>query len=139
MQLEPYLFFDGDCEEALAFYKGVFGGEITSLHRFEGSPLAAQLPPEYKTKIMHAGFKAADLHFMASDGMPGTPRPEGSRIALSLGTRDAGIAADVFEKLAEGGSITMPLQDTFWGAKFGMVIDKFGIEWMLNCEKKSDS
>ena len=137
MQLEPYLFFDGDCEEALAFYKGVFGGEITSLNRFEGSPLAAQLPPEYKKKVMHAAFKAAALRFMASDGMPGTARPEGSRIALSLGTRDAGVADEVFQKLAEGGAVTMPFQDTFWGAKFGMVIDKFGIEWMLNCEKKS--
>jgi PhnB protein len=135
MQLEPYLFFDGNCEEALAFYKGVFDGEVTSLNRFEGSPLESQLPPAYKTKIMHANFKAATLRFMASDVIPGAPRPEGSRIALSLGTSDAKAAEKTFTKLAQGGAITMPFQDTFWGAKFGMVIDTFGIEWMINCEK----
>jgi len=136
MELEPYLFFDGNCEEALAFYADVFGGEVTSLHRFEGSPMESQLPPDYKTKVMHANFEAPTLRFMASDGIPGTKR-SGGRISLSLGTRDVSEAEGVFKRLSEGGSVSMPFQDTFWGAKFGMLTDRYGIDWMVNCEASS--
>ena len=134
MELEPYLHFDGDCEEALNFYKGVFGGEITSLNRFEGTPMESEVPPEYKTKVIHANFKSPTLKFMASDGMPGGNR-SGGRVSLSLGSKDLNEAQRVFDALASGGEISMPFQDTFWGAKFGMVTDKFGVDWMVNCEK----
>jgi len=132
MELEPYLFFNGDCEAALNFYKGVFGGEITALNRFEGSPVESEMPPEYKNKIMHANFKSPTLKFMASDGRPGTEQI-GSRISLSLGTSDLAEGKRVFDKLSEGGTVDMPLADAFWGGKFGMVTDKFGIDWMLSC------
>lgn len=133
MELEPYVYFHGDCEEALTFYAGVFGGEITSLHRFEGSPMETKVPLEYKNKVMHASFRAPTLRFMACDGMPGT-QDSGSRISLSLATRDLGEAERVFKALSEGGTVTMPLADTFWGAKFGMLTDRYGIDWMVNCE-----
>lgn len=132
MELEPYLFFNGDCEDALNFYKDVFGGEITALNRFEGSPVESEMPPEYKNNIMHANFKSPTLKFMASDGRPGTEQT-GSRISLSLGTSDLAEGKRVFDKLSEGGTVDMPLADAFWGGKFGMVTDKLGIDWMVSC------
>jgi PhnB protein len=131
MELEPYLSFNGNCEEALNFYKGVFGGEITSLNRFEGSPMESEVAD--KSKIMHSNFVAPGVKFMASDGMQDAAT-EGSRITLSLGTRDVAEAERVFNGLSAGGKIDMPLQDTFWGATFGMLTDKYGIDWMVNCE-----
>ncbi len=135
MQLEPYLQFDGNCEEALAFYATVFGGEVTALNRFEGAPMEHELPPGYGTKIMHANFRSPDLAFMASDGMPGTDRSGGGRVSLSLGGRDVAEAERVFAALSAGGTVTMPMADTFWGAKFGMVTDRYGVNWMVNCER----
>jgi PhnB protein len=136
MELEPYLHFNGNCEEALNFYKGVFGGEITSINRFAGSPMESELPPGYGNKVMHANFKAPGVNFMASDGMPGSNTAEGTRVSMSLGSNDVGESERVFNALAEGGKIAMPFQETFWGAKFGMLTDKFGIDWMVNCELK---
>jgi len=136
MELEPYLHFDGNCEEALNFYKSVFGGEITSLNRFEGSPMESELPPGYGNKIMHANFKSPTLKFMGSDGMPGSRLESGSRVSLSLGGSDADEGRRVFDALAAGGTIGMPFQDMFWGATFGMLTDKYGIDWMINCETK---
>ncbi len=135
LELEPYLQFDGDCEEALNFYKGIFGGEITSVNRFEGSPMESEVPPDYKNKIMHANFKAPTLKFMGSDGMPGTTARGGGHVSLSLGGRDIAEGQRVFDALAAGGTVTMPFADTFWGAKFGMITDKYGIDWMVNIEK----
>ena len=132
MELEAYLFFDGNCEEALNYYKGVFGGEVTTLNRYEGSPMEAQVPPDYKNKIIHAVFQAPTLKFMASDGRPGTQRGEG-RVSLSLATRDNAEAERVFNALADGGTIDMPLANSFWGAKFGMCTDRFGLDWMVSC------
>jgi PhnB protein len=133
MELEPYLSFDGNCEEALAFYGDVFGGRVTSLNRFAGSPMEADLPPGSGDKIMHASFVSPTLKFMASDSMQ--PYEPAGNISLSLGTKDLAEAERVFAKLADGGSVAMPLQDTFWGARFGMVKDRYGISWLMNCEK----
>jgi PhnB protein len=133
MELEPYLSFNGNCEEALAFYSEVFGGEVTSLNRFAGSPMAEGLPPEAGDKIMHANFKSPTLKFMASDNVH-QYEPAGN-VSLSLGTKDQDEAKRVFGKLSVGGKVEMPLQDTFWGALFGMVTDKYGIYWLMNCEK----
>ena len=131
MELEPYLHFGGDCEEALNFYKGVFGGEFT-LNRFEGTPLAAEFPPSYGNKIMHANFSSPSLKFMAADGRPGSPHAGGGRISLALGgSVDEGQRA--FDALANGGTVVVPYQKMFWGATFGQLTDKFGIEWMVNC------
>ncbi len=131
-QLNVYLAFPGTCEEALNFYKTCFGGEITSMQRFGDSPVESS--EEHKQKIMHAEFKADGMYFMASDGMPGQPVPSGEMVTLSINLTDGAEQERIFNCLAEGGKVTMPLGGTFWGAVFGMVTDKFGIPWMLNRE-----
>ena len=137
MQLEPYLFFaDGKCEEALNFYKGVFKGEIGELSRWKEMPKDAGGPPVTpgtENRVMHASFRAPGVSFMASDASPGKTYGEGP-MSLSLGTTDVAEAERVFKNLADGGSVEMPLADMFWGAKFGMLTDKYGIDWMINCQ-----
>ncbi len=135
MELEPYLFFDGDCEAALTFYKAVFGGDITITQRFEGSPMESKVPPAYKNKVMHSNFKSSSLKFMASDRRPGSPPIPDSRVALSLGTKNVHEAQRVFDRLAVGGKVEVPFSDAFWGGKFGMLTDKHGIDWMVSCGK----
>lgn len=131
MQLEPYLFFYGRCEEALDFYKSAIGGDY-ELSRFEGSPMADQVPPDFRNKVMHATFKGPGFTFMASDGRPDKKLdPEAGNISLSLGTSDQAEGERVFNALAQGGNVVMPIADTFWGAKFGMLTDRFGTEWMI--------
>jgi PhnB protein len=132
MQLEPYLFFHGRCEEALNFYKQCLGGEIVGMNKYAGSPMEDQVDPSFKDKVMHASFAAGDVTFMASDGRPG-PAPDGEDdIALSLATSDAAEGERVFAALSEGGNVEMPLADAFWGGKFGQVTDRFGVQWMLS-------
>ena len=132
MQLEPYLFFHGRCEEALNFYKDCLRGDITSINRFEGSPMESNVGPDFKDKVMHASFVAGDVKFMASDGQPG-PAPDGDDdIALSLATGDAAEGERVFNALAAGGTVSMPLQEQFWGGRFGSLTDRFGVQWMVS-------
>jgi PhnB protein len=134
MQLEPYLFFHGRCEEALNFYKDCLHGEIIGLTRFAGSPMESQVGPEFKDKIMHASFVAGDVKFMASDGRPG-PAPDGEDdIALSLATSDAAEGARAFNALAEGGTVSMPLEEQFWGGRLGGLTDRFGVQWMVSVQ-----
>ena len=135
MQLEPYLFFKGNCEDALNFYKAVFGGEIVGLSRWSEMPKDAggpEVTPDTANRVMHASFRSPGISFMASDATPGKTYGEGA-ISLSLGTNDVAEAERVFNGLAEGGIVEMPMADMFWGAKFGMLTDKFGIDWMINC------
>ncbi len=135
MELEPYLHFGGVCEEALTFYKEVFAGEVVALMRYTEMK-GMQIPPGYEEKVMHSSFKSADLQFMASDQMPGAPQSSGGPVSLSLSTRDVAEGERVFAMLSSaGGTITMPMADTFWGARFGKLTDKFGITWMVNAEK----
>ena len=131
---QVYLFFSGHCEEALHFYQGCFDGEITRLSRFKEGNLP-NVPAHYEDKIMHAEFTSKYIDFMASDGQI-DQTIVGNNIQLSLGFDSTEEQAAVFKKLVQGGDITMPLEDTFWGARFGMLKDKFGIHWMLNCELK---
>lgn len=134
LELEPYLGFNGDCEEALNFYARVFGGEVTQISRFgDAPPGQMELPPDWSDKVMHANLKAPMLKFMGSDRPPSHQAAGGpSRITMSLGGDDVDEATRVFNALAEGGTVTMPLQKTFWGANFGMLTDKYGIDWMVN-------
>lgn len=136
-QLEPYLLFDGKCEEALNFYKGIFGGEVEGMSRWSEMPADAGGPPvtpETAQRVMHANFKSGAVEFMASDATPGKTYGEGP-ISLSLAIDDAAEAERVFNGLAEGGNVEMPMQDMFWGATFGMLTDKYGIDWMVSCRK----
>ena len=134
LELEPYVFFYGKCEEALNFYKDIFNGKIATVMRMKEAPPEMPAPPEWGDKIMHARFEAPGVKFQASDGQPNTPNVDGN-VSLSLSTRDESEATRVFGKLASGGEVGMELQDTFWNAKFGVVKYKYGIEWFVNCDK----
>ena len=135
MQLTPYIIFNGNCEEALNFYAKAFGGEIKNLSYFEGSPVEHMSAD--KKKVMHSHFEAKGILFMASDSGEGGPEAiKAGMVHLSINFGDVSEEEKVFSALSEGAKITMPLQDTFWGAKFGMLTDKFGVNWMFNCEKK---
>lgn len=134
MKLFPYLNFNGNCEEALNFYKEAFDGEITQLGRYGESPMKS--PEEIKDKIIHGRLQFGDVLIMASDAMNKNGVNNGDNISLSIECDTNDQLEKVFTKMSEGGKITMPLQEQFWGAKFGMLTDKFGFHWMFNCEKK---
>jgi PhnB protein len=134
MELTPYLFITGGkCEEALNFYKGIFGGEISSIMRWKDAPAEMGLPAELGDRIMHSTFDSPSVKFMASDAQPTTKYGEGA-ISLSLGTKDMNEANRLFDGLSRGGKVEMPLEKTSWGAMFGMFSDKYGIDWMVNCQ-----
>lgn len=126
----PYMTFNGNAKEALAFYAKAFDGKILFQQTFGESPMDSR--PDYKDKIMHASFQAGDLTFMVSDCMPGQPVAGGTNTSLSMNFDNVESIDKTFAALSEGATITMPLQDTFWGAKFGMLVDKYGINWMFN-------
>lgn len=131
MKLEPYIFFYGRCGEALAFYQRALGGTF-ELTLVRDSPMRDHFPPERQGAVMHASFTAPGVSFMASDGRDEkTVDPEEGNISLSLGADDRAEANRVFAALADGGTVVMPLEDASWGSRFGMVHDRFGVEWMV--------
>lgn len=130
----PYLNFNGNANEALQFYSHALKGQIEFKQTFGESPVESS--EEQKDKIMHASFKAGDLHFLVSDTMPGQPIHSGNNLSLSLNFEDAEEMNNTFAALAQGGKVTMELQDTFWGARFGMLEDKYGFNWMFNHDYK---
>jgi PhnB protein len=136
MKLIPYLTFPGNCEEALNRYQKIFNGTLSDVSRFGDNP-NPQLPDDQKNKIMHARLAFGDNILMFSDTMPGGTIDFGNGISLSIGLTDETEARSIFSQLAEGGNITMPLEKQFWGALFGMVKDRYGINWMINCEVSS--
>lgn len=138
MQIHPYISFNGNCEEALTFYRNALGGEL-SVVRYEGSPMAQGLAPEAKQKVMHASLVTDGGTIMASDPLPGYQRDRGNNIALSISLDGEDDADAIFERLSADGTVTMPLERQFWGAKFGMFVDKYGISWMVNCDQNSQS
>lgn len=133
MKVEPYLFFNGCCEEALNFYVKALGAEITLLMRCKESPEPLELPPGSEEKVMHANLRIGDSNLMASDGMCAALKPFSSfSLAVSAPTTER--AAAWFAALGEGGKVDMPLQKTFWARSFGMLTDRFGVSWMVSCE-----
>jgi PhnB protein len=133
MYVEPYLFFDGRCEEALSFYRKAIGAETTFLMRFKESPEPPQegcLPPGGADKVMHAAFKLGDTLIMASDGRC-EGRPSFQGFALTISVRDEAEAERVFKALSEGGQVQQPLTKTFFSPSFGMLADRFGMNWMV--------
>lgn len=135
-QLVPYVSFNGNCEEALEFYAAALDGEISAKNVYDGSPMSEQVPEDFTAKIMHGEFTADGVFFMAADSPPAYKAAEESNISLSLNFDSPEEQEEAFGKLGDGGTVTMPLQGTFWGAKFGMLKDRFGIHWMFNCDKK---
>ncbi|HTZ56031.1 MAG TPA: VOC family protein [Candidatus Acidoferrum sp.] len=131
MQLEPYIYFHGTCEDALNFYAKCFGGKIEGLTRMSEAPKEFQGDPSWSNKVMHASFIAGDMRFMCSDGRPGTPPHGEDDLALSVATPDVAEGERVFKALSEGGTVETPFAKAFWGGMFGQVTDKFGIQWMV--------
>jgi PhnB protein len=132
MQVQPYLFFDGRCEEAVEFYRRALGAELLMLMRFKDSPEPPQcpLPPGGENKVMHASFRIGETTVMASDGRcEGKPSFQG--FALSLNVPNQAEAERLFAALAEGGQVQMALTKTFFSPCFGMVADRFGVFWMI--------
>ena len=130
----PYLTFNGKAAEALEFYSKALNGEIVFKQTFGESEIESS--GDWKDKIMHASFKAGDLNFLVSDTMEGQSVSGGSNLSLSLNFTDVENIDKTFAALSEGGKVTMELQDTFWGAKFGMLTDKYGFNWMFNHDYK---
>jgi PhnB protein len=133
MQIQPYLFFNGTCEEAIAFYRMALGAEVTMLMRFKDSPEPldpARVPPGMENKVMHANLRIGDSAVLMSDGgcMGGA---DVRGVHLSLTVRDAAEADRSFAALADGGAVEMPLAKTFFSPRFGMLRDRFGVGWMV--------
>jgi PhnB protein len=130
MQVQPYLFFDGRCDEALEFYKRALGAKVNALMRFSEAPDQSQVKPESKSKVMHSEFQIGDTVIMASDGhCLGKPSFQG--FALSLAVPTEAEADKRFGALSEGGQVQLPLTQTFFAPRFGMVADRFGVNWMV--------
>jgi PhnB protein len=114
------------------FYEQALGGKIESMFTFAGTPMEAQVPPEWRNKVMHAQMVVSDQRLMGTDPPPGRyETPKGFAVTLQM--NDPAEAERIFQALSEGGKITMPLQQTFWAARFGMTVDRFEIPWMINC------
>lgn len=134
MQIQPYLFFDGKCEEAIEFYKKAIGAKVEMLMRFKEAPDQSMTSPGNAEKVMHAALRAGDAMLLMSDGRcTGGANFHGIALALSVAT-DAD-AERIFNALADGGKVNMPLTKTFFSSRFGMLADKFGVGWMVLVEQ----
>ncbi|BCL76359.1 VOC family protein [Jeongeupia sp. HS-3] len=137
MQVQPYLFFNGRCGEALAFYQSALGANVSMLMHFKDAPPDAHMDCDtagWGDKVMHANFSIGETQLMASDGMGQNAPTTMSGCAMSIGTKDMAEGQRLFDALAAGGQVQMPYQPTFWAKGFGMLTDRFGINWMINCE-----
>ena len=136
MQIQPYLIFEGRCEEAIEFYRRALGAEVQMLLRYKESPdpmPPGMIPPGAEDKVMHASLTIGGATILASDGRCGG-QPDFKGVSLSLTAPDAAAAERLFSALAEGGQVRMPLGPTFFSPKFGMVADRFGVSWMVIAE-----
>ena len=130
MQVQPYLFFDGRSEEAIEFYRNALGAEVTFLMRFKECPEKSSIPPGAEEKVMHASLRIGDTTVMASDGEC-KGRENFGGISLSLTAADEAEAERLFNALADGGQVRVPLTKTFFSPRFGVVADRFGVPWMV--------
>ena len=130
-QLNPYLTFNGNCEEAINFYKSILGGEIKQISKFGEGPM--EVPEAKKGQIMHIHYEFEGCAILASDGMGEEAANFGNNIHLSVFLADKAAASSTYQKLGDWGQTTMPFNEVFWGGSFGMLVDKFGIHWMVSC------
>jgi PhnB protein len=129
----PYLNFNGNCAQAFALYEKLMGGKVIMVSKWSDSPMAAQMPAEMQDKIIHISMQIGNTVLMGSDTPPSHyGKPQG--MSVSVAVKTPAEADRVFAGLAEGGSITMPIANTFWSPRFGMCVDRFGVPWMVNCE-----
>jgi PhnB protein len=134
MQLNPYLSFKGQCEAAFRFYERVLGGKIEGRRTHAGTQAEEHVPPEWRDKILHAYMTVGDMVLMGSDTPPESyEQPRGFWVSIRI--KDPADAETIFHALAENGTVQMPIQQTFFSPRFGMLIDQFGIPWMINCER----
>jgi PhnB protein len=133
MQVQPYLFFDGRCQEAIDFYRQALGAEVLMQMAFKDSPEPPMAPPEAGDKIMHACLRIGETRVMMSDGMCGG-KAAFQGFSLSVSAADDAAAERVFAALGDGGAVNMPLTKTFFASSFGMVNDRFGVSWMVMAE-----
>jgi PhnB protein len=133
MHINPYLTFNGNCEAAFKFYEQVLRGKIDAMIPHTGTPAEAQVPPEWRDKIMHVRLSAGDEVLLGSDAPPQYYEPM-KGFSVSLQVKDPAEADRLFQALAEDGTVRMPIQKTFWAERFGMCVDRFGTPWMINCD-----
>lgn len=136
MRLHPYLSFNGNCEAAFKYYEKALGGTIVFLATYAGSPMENQVPPEWRGKVMHATLKVGDQVLAGAD-LHGEQYHTPKGIAMTVDTPDAAEAERVFAALSQNATVQMPLQETFWAKRFGMLRDQFGIPWIVNCENSA--
>jgi len=135
MYVNPYVNFNGDCATAFRFYEECLGGTVEAMITFGETEGGDQMPPDMKDLVMHARMKVGDSVLMGSDApQPRYTKPQGAYISLQVD--DPAEAERIFHALEEGGTVEMPIQQTFWAERFGMLVDRFGIPWMINCEAK---
>ncbi|AKU96584.1 PhnB protein [Labilithrix luteola] len=134
--LNPYLNLSGNAEKAIKLYETALGAKVEHLMRMGDVPSTDAVSSDDKNRVMHAALRIGPSVLMLSDGSPGDPRIEQSNVSVALHFTDADEATKTFDALAAGGKVTQPLIDTFWGAKFGMLTDAFGVHWMFNCESQ---
>lgn len=134
MELNPYLSFDGNCAEAFKFYEKSLGGKIVAMMTYAETPMKDQMPAGSHGKIVHARLTLGDRVLMGADAPPGRYEPA-KGMSVILGIDQPTEAERVFKALSENGTVQMPIEETFWARRFGMVVDRFGIPWMVNCEK----
>jgi PhnB protein len=130
VDLEVYIFFRGQCEEAMNFYKNIFGGKVEGSRYSDMPPGTPEMPGVEKNWFMHSTLEGGDIKLMASDSAKASP--EAKKVSLSLGGTDEVKMRKIFDGLAEGGKVFQPLEKMFWGDIFGSLTDKFGVEWMMN-------
>ena len=134
MRLNPHLTFNGECQAAFEFYEKFLGGKISLMMSYRDSPMAADAPPGFSGKILHADIALDCQILTGADALPGQyQKPQG--FSIMLNSEDAAEADRLFKALAEKGAVQLPLQETFWALRFGMLTDQFGIPWMINCGK----
>ena len=131
-QLNAYLSFDGNCAEAMRFYQQTLGGEMESMMTVAQTPMCNQMPADCGDRIMHARLRLDGGVLMAADAMPGHQYEGMKGISMTLTYATPAEAQPVFDKLAEGGKVTMPMTKTFWAESFGMLVDRFGTTWLIN-------
>jgi len=135
-QINPYLNFNGDAEKAVKLYESALGAKVESLSRFGDMP-GSQATPETKDRVLHSTLRLGNGGLiMISDIQPGMPHAPGTNMYVCLDFDDAADAIQKFEALSAGGKVLMPLADMFWGAKFGILLDAYGVQWMINCDLK---
>ena len=133
MQVNPYLSFNGECEAAFTFYEQCLGGQLGAIFRYAGTSLAGQVPADWQDKVMHGSVTVGGQTLMGGDAAPDRyEEPKGFSLSIQISSPTD--AERIFHELAEGGKMIMPLERTFWAERFGMVVDRFGISWLINCE-----